>query len=441
MKGNARAENSWENLLDDGLHVSLQVDDILEWRVTSRQTRSPRVLLRHIAEMGRLDRSESILDYSKKLDLLHLYGDTFDADVCGNDAVQIKYYDCQWWCKRLANTRHTHFAESDAFEIVCPNLRDLLRHCADEDASVRTSAHRVVRSYGKGGLPFVRQMIADAMLTLMGHVLSESTGISQATLPQVMQCTRHLDNVVRALAKPQRQQWVSLLVKALESLRGHESHPETLTLISDLKLLWRADDDPSRSYAEAEQQLKALMKKANADASMPNKETDKKEEATEQARRDAKDAFKAKQVAEDAKAEKISALQDAADAKKLDVQKLEEMLKEEQERNEKNKKDAEEAARQKEEQQAKLEEKNKELTMAVRELQDPPQSEGGTGPLASRLAKVTGGKLDTERETEVLAHVHSPRELGNNSKSCRGLQRKREAQVLTHPQIRSRWSS
>lgn len=127
---------------------------------------------------------------------------------------------------------------------------------------MRTSAHRVVRSYGKGGLPFVRQMIADAMLALMGHVLSDSTGISQATLPQVMQCRAHLDNVVRALAKPQRQKWVSLLVKALESLRGHESHPETLTLISDLKLLWRADDDPSRSYAEAEQQLKALKKQA-----------------------------------------------------------------------------------------------------------------------------------------------------------------------------------
>ena len=163
---------------------------------------------------------------------------------------------------RLARARETHFAESDAFEIVCPNLRDLLRHCADQDASLRSSAHHLVANYGKGGLPFVRQMIADAMLTLMGHVLSESTGISQATLPQVMQCTRHLDNVVRALAKPQRQQWVSLLVKALESLRGHESHPETLTLISDLKLLWRADDDPSRSYAEAEQQLKALKKQA-----------------------------------------------------------------------------------------------------------------------------------------------------------------------------------
>ncbi|CAE7900581.1 unnamed protein product, partial [Symbiodinium sp. KB8] len=228
------------------------------WRVTSRQTRSPRVLLRHVAEMGRLDRSEAILDFSTKLGLA---GPNFDADVCGNDPEQIKYYDCQWWCMRLARTRETHFAESDAFDIVCPNLRDLLRHCADEDASVRTFAHYIVSNYGAGGLRFVKQMIADAMLTLMGNLLSESTGISQATLTQVMQCTGHLDNVVRTLAKPQRQKWVSLLVEALESLRGHES--ETLTLIADLKLLWRADDDPCRTYAEAEQQLKALKKQAN----------------------------------------------------------------------------------------------------------------------------------------------------------------------------------
>ncbi|CAE7527086.1 unnamed protein product, partial [Symbiodinium microadriaticum] len=210
--------------------------------------------------MGRLDRSEAILDFSAKL---RRAGPNFDADVCGNDPEQIKYYDCQWWCMRLARTRETHFAESDAFDIVCPNLRDLLRHCADEDASVRTSAHYIVSNYGFGGLVLVKQMIADAMLTLMGNLLSESTGSSQATLKQVMQCTGHLDDVVRTLAKPQRQKWVSLLVKALESLRGHESHPETLTLIADLKLLWRADDDPCRTYAEAEQQLKALKKQAN----------------------------------------------------------------------------------------------------------------------------------------------------------------------------------
>ncbi|CAE7304058.1 unnamed protein product, partial [Symbiodinium necroappetens] len=204
--------------------------------------------------------SEAILDFSTKLGLA---GPNFDADVCGNDPEQIKYYDCQWWCMRLARTRETHFAENDAFDIVCPNLRDLLRHCADEDASMRTSAHYIVRNYGKGGLRFVQQMIADAMLTLMENLLSESTGMSQATLTQVMQCTGHLDNVVRTLAKPQRQRWVSLLVKALESLRGHES--ETLTLIADLKLLWRADDDPCRAYAEAEQQLTALKKQANKD--------------------------------------------------------------------------------------------------------------------------------------------------------------------------------
>ncbi|CAE7507827.1 unnamed protein product [Symbiodinium sp. CCMP2592] len=210
-------------------------------------------------------RSEKILDFSTKLRLTTVHTTaSFDADVCGNDAELIKYYDCQYWCMRLARARETHFAESDAFEIVCPNLRDVLRHCADQDASLRTSAHHVVANYGKGGLPFVQQMIADAMLTLMGHVLSDSSGISQATLSQVMQCTSHLDNVVRTLAKPQRQKWVSLLVQALESLRGQKS--ETLKLISDLKLLWRADDDPSRSYAAAEQQLKALKKQTDMQA-------------------------------------------------------------------------------------------------------------------------------------------------------------------------------
>ncbi|CAE7444141.1 unnamed protein product, partial [Symbiodinium sp. KB8] len=34
----------------------LSVDDLMEWRVTSWQTRSPRVLIQHLSEMGRLDR-------------------------------------------------------------------------------------------------------------------------------------------------------------------------------------------------------------------------------------------------------------------------------------------------------------------------------------------------------------------------------------------------
>ena len=161
---------------------------------------------------------------------------------------------------RLAKSRETHFAESDACQIFSANLRDLLRHCSDEDVSVRRSAHHIVLNYGKGGLPIVRHMIADAMLALIGDLLSESTEISQATLMRVMQCTRHLDNVVCSLAKRQRQKWVSLLVKALQSLQGQESLQETL--IANLKLLWRADNDPSRSYAEAEQQLKALRRHA-----------------------------------------------------------------------------------------------------------------------------------------------------------------------------------
>ncbi|CAE7548755.1 PFA3 [Symbiodinium sp. CCMP2592] len=132
-----------------------------------------------------------------------------------------------------------------------------------EQTEERLDAHHIVRNDGQGGLPFVEQMIADATLTRMGHVLDFFA---------VMQCAGHLDNGVRTLAEPERQKWVSLLVKAIESLRGHESHQETLTLIADFKLLGRADDKPSWTYAdaEAEQRLKALRPRANGKAGRSN---------------------------------------------------------------------------------------------------------------------------------------------------------------------------
>ena len=159
---------------------------------------------------------------------------------------------------RLASARKTHFAESDARRIVLANLRDLLGHCGDVDASVRASADHLVRNYGKGGLPCVQQAIAEAMLGLMENLLSGSTQISQEVSTRVMKCSYHIRHVARVLEKPQRQKWVSLLVRVL---LGQQSCPKRL--ISDLELLWRADDDPGRSYAEAEQQLRAFRTNAS----------------------------------------------------------------------------------------------------------------------------------------------------------------------------------
>ncbi|CAE7040829.1 unnamed protein product [Symbiodinium natans] len=145
-------------------------------------------------------------------------------------------------------------------DIVIENLRDLLECCCDVDASVRKAAHHIVTNYVRGGLPWVQQVIAEAMLGRMENLWVDE--ISQPALVQLWRCSKHLEDVVRALDKPQRQRWVSLLVRVLLS---RQPCLDPKILISDLKLLWRADDDPRRSYAEAEQQLRAYMKSASKD--------------------------------------------------------------------------------------------------------------------------------------------------------------------------------
>ncbi|CAE7800592.1 unnamed protein product, partial [Symbiodinium sp. CCMP2456] len=142
----------------------------------------------------------------------------------------------RWWCVELARGRQTCFAESDVHQIVGSNLRFLLGLCSSADASESGAAHDIIRIYGRGGLPFVKQLIAESMLGLMQNLLPESTDHGE----QVMLCTR------------------CLLVGVLRSAGGRRVRP--MGLIKDLvrrfELLWRADDDPRRSYAEAEQDLK-----------------------------------------------------------------------------------------------------------------------------------------------------------------------------------------
>ena len=154
---------------------------------------------------------------------------------------------------RLASARLTHFPESDARNIVIANLRHLFVHIRSADKSVRSQAHHVLMNYGLGGLPFVQQLIAEELLGLMGDLLPESAEISKKASLEAQRCSRHLYCIVRALTKCQRQKWVSMLVRVLKSQQAFHS-----SLIDDLQLLWRADDDPRRSYAEAERQLKAF---------------------------------------------------------------------------------------------------------------------------------------------------------------------------------------
>ncbi|CAE7723947.1 unnamed protein product [Symbiodinium sp. CCMP2592] len=231
----------------------------MEWRVTCCQTVQPKVLIHHLSEMGRLDRSQSIIDFSVQFDFATTDPVTSEVQMA-KDCRQNKLFECRWWCMRLACADKTHFPESDVNDIVTENLRSLLVHCCDVDVSVRLAAHHLVENYACGGLPFVQQLIAEAMLDRMEDLLPESVEISKEALEQAMQCATHLTSILRALTKPQRQKWVSLLVRALQNV---EQDQDQETLISDLKILWRVDGDPRRSYAEAEQQLKAFSMHAN----------------------------------------------------------------------------------------------------------------------------------------------------------------------------------
>ena len=161
----------------------------------------------------------------------------------------------RWWCMKLAKACHytQMLPESDVCDIVQANLRSLFVHCHDVDESVRRSAHHLILNHaGLGSHPSVQRLIADAMLGLMADRLPETTEISEENSIQVLRCSLPLPWVLRTLTKSQRQKWVSLLVRLLDP-KSYQS-----TLIEHLTLLWRADDDPRRSYAEADHQLQAL---------------------------------------------------------------------------------------------------------------------------------------------------------------------------------------
>ena len=156
----------------------------------------------------------------------------------------------------MASARTTHFAEQHVQRIVEDNLRSLLQHCSHTDMSFCRDAHSIVFNYGQGALPWVQKLIAEAMQDLIEDLLA-SAEISEDTVHLVCLCCAPLENVLRSLGRPQRQTWVSLLVRLLFL---PEFSSEWLFIVDDLMLLWRSDDDPKRNFAEAEQQIWALMR-------------------------------------------------------------------------------------------------------------------------------------------------------------------------------------
>ncbi|CAE7209485.1 Pde9a [Symbiodinium natans] len=224
-------------LLWSDLFPYLAVHDLVRWRVVSKQTRSPKALLDHVAEMGRLDRSEAVTEFANVV--MAMKSDNRDFSIttaCGSNVERQKFFGCRFWCLVLAKARATHFDEADVRRILRKNVRDLLGHCRAADSTVRKAAHQTLTWYGTRSLPVVQQLIANDMLGRMEELLSGSS--NDSSLPKVVPCTGHLSNVVKSLSKLQRQQWASLLFRFLRHQPACQQE-----LVEDLQMLWLSEND------------------------------------------------------------------------------------------------------------------------------------------------------------------------------------------------------
>ena len=162
----------------------------------------------------------------------------------------------------LAWNRTSHFfRESDVRRIVSENIRHLLKHCSHSEKSVQDAAHSILMNYGRGGLPFVQQQIADGIHSLMADMLSQSTEC-RSVMIRLSWCIEHLQMIVSSLTKPQQQQWAPMLVRVLLCHRAASTRRKKF-VVSILELLWRRDSNARQTFAEAHQQLREIRMDAN----------------------------------------------------------------------------------------------------------------------------------------------------------------------------------
>ena len=107
----------------------------------------------------------------------------------------------------------------------------------------------------------MQQAIAETMLGLVEELVECNIG---PNLGKIGDCVFVLELVFRRLSKPQRQRWVSLLVKPRTDpgVRQEKVIEKVMQLFT---MIWLFDDDPGRTYAEAEKQLRCFGKSSSTD--------------------------------------------------------------------------------------------------------------------------------------------------------------------------------
>eukprot|EP00439_Symbiodinium_sp_Y106_P013476 s1047_g1.t4 len=250
------------------LHVAellpyLTVRELLIWRLLSRRTSNHEALIAHVAEMGSMDRPGAIYRFAEQVNtFLHNPGTSFMAafERFGGTAIatmQQKHYEGRLWCKALASKTRTHFPTHHGRRIVKKHLQCLFEHFCHSNLIVSEAAAFLLHFYGRDALPYVQELMAHEMLRVLEDLATSYYEAIPANITQIGQCMGLLGQVLPSLTVSQRQKWMMLILKVMFDHGVANIHKE-LFFIKVLKMLWEADDEPTKTYAEARRQLRIL---------------------------------------------------------------------------------------------------------------------------------------------------------------------------------------
>ena len=154
---------------------------------------------------------------------------------------------------------YRHFSEADVQKLVPALIRSLVTHMSGWLPHAASSADFLLLRWGYCSEPAVQHQIAESMLDLL-------EAVPELHDPWVcaIRAMEHLDYCGRTLDNLQRRRAFEVMTKLLQENSAFHRQERVL---ESLKLLWRADEDPTSDFKDAIVALKALFNKfRNRDA-------------------------------------------------------------------------------------------------------------------------------------------------------------------------------
>ena len=164
------------------------------------------------------------------------------------------------WCIAQANWRLRHFPESATKSMVPVLLHDILEHVGSKEIEVRNAGLFTLSIFVNFYALQLREAAATEVLSLLKHVRHSPEFSNTWTWNPLKMATNCLSGSCQFLNTAQRQECVALIASYFEFKLDWETQ---LEVMSELRIFWRADANPSKTYAATVPQLLELQRSAS----------------------------------------------------------------------------------------------------------------------------------------------------------------------------------